>query len=101
MAIVLPSTALVPPTPTETLVAAVWCELLQLDAVSLDDNFFEVGGHSLAAVQVVQELAARMGVELDLETFFDLETLQQVAAELDRRRPVSQGEDVQLFEGEL
>jgi mycobactin peptide synthetase MbtE len=73
-------------TPTETLVAAVWRDVLQLDEVSTRDNFFEVGGHSLVAVQVLHELGARTGVELDLETFFDLETLGEVAAQLDRRR---------------
>lgn len=91
-----------PRTPTEALVAAVWCEVLELDGVSVSDNFFEVGGHSLAAAQVVYELGARTGVELELETFFDLDTLGQIAAELDQRRSASPGADgAQVYEGEL
>jgi len=90
------------PTPTEALVASVWCDVLELDEVSVSDNFFRVGGHSLAAVQVVHELGARIGVELELEEFFDLDTLEQVAAELDRRRSAGQErEESSSYEGEL
>lgn len=96
-----PSPSIAPRTPTEALVAAVWRELLQLDAVSITDNFFEVGGHSLVATQVVHELNARTGVELELETFFDLDTLAHVAAELDRRQLVNHNDEAQIFEGEL
>lgn len=78
-----------PCTPTETLVAQVWCELLGLDAVAAADDFFEVGGHSLAAVQVIYEIESRTGISLDLDAFFDLSTVADVAAELDRLR--SQG----------
>lgn len=90
----------VPPrTSTEQLVAAVWRELLHLETLSVTDNFFEVGGHSLLAVQAVHEIAVRAGVELELEVFFDLDTLEQIAAEIDRRRALPQGEDG--YEGDL
>lgn len=91
-----------PCTPTQTLVAEVWCELLGLDAVAATDDFFEVGGHSLAAVQVIYEIESRTGISLELDAFFDLSTVADVAAELDRLR--SQGtarEKTDLDEGEL
>jgi acyl carrier protein len=91
-----------PSTPTQTLVAQVWCELLGLDAVAATDDFFEVGGHSLAAVQVIYEIESRTGISLELDAFFDLSTVADVAAELDRLR--SQGaarEPTDLDEGEL
>ena len=91
-----------PRTPTEVLVATVWRDVVELDEVFITDNFFAVGGHSLAAAQVVRELGVRTGVELDLETFFDLDTLEQVAAEIDRRRSVSETPDPsRVYEGEL
>jgi acyl carrier protein len=96
-----PSPPIAPRTPTEALVGAVWCKLLELDAVSVTDNFFEIGGHSLAAAQVVHELAARTGIELELEMFFDLDTLADIAAEVDRRQADSLGRQSNLFEGEL
>lgn len=89
-------------TPSEVLVAEVWCELLEVDEVGVTDNFFEVGGHSLLAAQVVYQLADRTGLPLELETFFDLATVQEVAAELDRMRLIGEGaEESAIFEEEL
>lgn len=84
-------------TPSEKLVADVWCELLELDAVEVTDDFFAVGGHSMLAVQVVYQLGAQTGIELDLESFFDLATVEEVAAELDRLRSTAD----EVHEGEL
>ena len=91
-----------PRTPTEALVAAVWCDLLEVATVDVTEDFFELGGHSMLAVQVVYQLADRTGIPLELESFFDLATVEEVAAELDRLRslehdPVEFG----IYEGEL
>ncbi|CAM5587368.1 phosphopantetheine-binding protein [Streptomyces diastaticus] len=75
-----------PPTPTEALVAGIFGELLDTPPAPLDTDFFELGGHSMLAVRAVHEIAERTGIELDLETFFDLETVTDIAAELDRLR---------------
>ncbi|MGH3763337.1 phosphopantetheine-binding protein [Actinophytocola sp.] len=91
-----------PRTPTEELVAGVWRELLELDAVDVEEDFFELGGHSMLAVQVLFQLTEKTGVELQLEDFFELGTVADVAAELDRLRAEgasNAGEPV--FEGEL
>jgi len=91
-----------PRTPMEETVAAVWRELLQIDEVGLTDDFFVVGGHSMVAAQVVAELEERTGVPLELESFFDLAIVEEVAAELDRLQ--RQGDDDHgtiVFEGEL
>lgn len=88
------------PTTTRERVAAIWRELLELDAVAVDEDFFELGGHSMLAVQVLFRLTEETGVELELEEFFELGTVAEVAAELDRRATASPaGEPV--FEGEL
>lgn len=78
--------AMTPNTPTEATVAEVWRELLELDEFDLAEDFFELGGHSMIAVQVVYELEARTGIPLELAAFFDLATVPEVAAELDRLR---------------
>ncbi|CRK56744.1 Non-ribosomal peptide synthetase [Alloactinosynnema sp. L-07] len=91
-----------PRTPTEKLVAEVWCELLEVDAVDVTEDFFELGGHSLLAVQVVFQLSDRTGVELELEEFFDLGTIEEVAAQLDRTGAAGAGLDTtEVYEGEL
>lgn len=87
-----------PSTPTEELVAEVWRDLLRLDAVDVTEDFFVVGGHSLVAVQVVHQLRERTGLPLELEEFFDLATVEDVAAALDHRRAAGQET---VLEGEL
>lgn len=90
-----------PSTATEEEVAAVWRELLGLDAVALDEDFFELGGHSMLAVQVIFRLTELTGVELELEDFFELGTVTEVAAELDRLRGNDRSAAEPVFEGEL
>lgn len=75
-----------PRTPTEALVAEIWCELLGLDTVDVSAGFFEVGGQSMIAVQVLYQIEHRTGITLDLESVFELETVTELAAELDRLR---------------
>jgi FkbH-like protein len=53
-----------PRTPVETRIAAVFCELLGLDAIDVHDGFFDLGGHSLIAMQVLSRLNGEFNVEL-------------------------------------
>ncbi len=50
-----------PETPTERLVAQVWCDVLGTTGIGVDDDFFDLGGHSLLAMQVVARLRGRTG----------------------------------------
>lgn len=56
--------AIPPRTPVETAVAAIFCELLGLDEISVHDSFFNLGGHSLIAMQVLSRLNAEFDAEL-------------------------------------
>lgn len=85
---------------TEDQVAEVWRELLELDTVAVDEDFFALGGHSMLAVQVLYRLTEMTGVELALEEFFELGTVAEVAAELDRLRDETSALEP-VFEGEL
>ena len=69
-----------PPSDTlEELIATVWKEVLRLDAVSIDDNFFEVGGHSLAAVQLQELLESRLDRPIALVSIFRNPTIAAFA----------------------
>jgi NAD(P)-dependent dehydrogenase (short-subunit alcohol dehydrogenase family)/acyl carrier protein len=57
-----------PRTPLEEEVAQLWTELLGIEPIGIEDNFFEIGGHSLLAVQIVSRLRERYGVDLPLRT---------------------------------
>lgn len=91
-----------PETPTEAMVAEVLGELLGLETVDPTEDFFAMGGHSLLAVQAVQALSERADVSLELASFFDLGSVREVAAELDRLRAAAGQDGVSVLEeGEL
>jgi acyl carrier protein len=75
-----------PGTETEKSLAAIWMELLGIDAVGLGDNFFELGGHSLLATQVLARIQARLDVEVSLRVLFDNPTLAELAREIEQTR---------------
>jgi amino acid adenylation domain-containing protein len=54
----------------EQALAAVWADLLSLDRVGVHDNFFEVGGHSLRAVQLVNQVERLTGIRISLRGLF-------------------------------
>ncbi len=63
----------------EADIAAVWRDVLGIDRIGRNDDFFALGGHSLAAVQIGTTLRARFGVELALRDFFDQPTVANTA----------------------
>ncbi|WP_433399642.1 phosphopantetheine-binding protein [Streptomyces sp. CA-146814] len=85
---------------TQNQVAEVWREFLEVDEIAADQDFFELGGHSMLAVQLLYRLTEVTGVELALEDFFELGTVEEVAAELDRLRAGRPAAEL-VFEGEL
>lgn len=68
-----------PGTDEERAIAAIWQEVLGLEAVGVNDDFFSLGGHSLAAVQIGTKIQRHFGVELDLSGFFTAPTVAQAA----------------------
>jgi acyl-coenzyme A synthetase/AMP-(fatty) acid ligase/acyl carrier protein len=68
-----------PRTPTEKLLAQIWEELLRAEKVGIDDNFFDLGGHSLAATRLLSRVRDRFQVEVTMRGFFDRPTLGGLA----------------------
>ena len=73
-------------TPVEEIVAGLWSEVLGLGRVGPDDNFFQLGGHSLSGAQVVSRLRQELQVDLPLRALFEAPTVAALAAEIERRR---------------
>ena len=71
---------------TETTVAGIWAELLQLEQVGRRDNFFQLGGHSLLATQVIARLRNVLQVEIPLQALFENRTLASLAAAIEKMR---------------
>ncbi|MFC9662319.1 non-ribosomal peptide synthase/polyketide synthase [Nocardia sp. NPDC127606] len=68
-----------PRTATERTVAALFAELLEVDVVGLDDDFFRLGGNSLIATRAIGRLQANFGVRVDVRDFFDSPTVAVLA----------------------
>jgi amino acid adenylation domain-containing protein len=68
-----------PRTPTEELVAEVWAKVLGVERVGVQDNFFDLGGHSLLGTQVISRLAQAFHVELPLRRLFETPTVAGLA----------------------
>ena len=84
-AVAAPSAAYVPPAnELETTVAGVWREVLQLAQVGMEDNFFDLGGHSLLIVQVLERLRKATGLQLPMTDLFRFPTIRGLATHLAR-----------------
>ena len=81
------TTAMVAPrTDTERALAEMWQALLGLDTVGVDDDFFELGGESLIAVQLFAKIRARFKIDLPLSTLFEAPTIAACASLLDAQQ---------------
>ncbi|CVB88525.1 Tyrocidine synthase III [Serratia marcescens] len=69
---------------TETTLARVWCELLEIGQIGRHDNFFELGGHSLLAVRLSSQLR-QQGITLPVQATFNHPILAELAERIDRR----------------
>jgi len=74
-----------PSTPTEGRLVQILAEVLGMDRVGADDNFFLLGFHSLLATQVATRVYERFGVQLSLRHLFEAKTVARLAAEVDRQ----------------
>lgn len=73
-----------PRTPIEERLAKILTSLLNLNEVSVNDNFFLLGGHSLLGTQLIAKIRGAFGVELGLRTLFDTPTIADLSSEIER-----------------
>lgn len=66
----------------EQKIAAIWTEVLKVPHPGADDNFFDLGGHSLRVAQVQAKLRTQLGVALPLLAFFQHPTIRSLARHL-------------------
>jgi len=68
-----------PRNPLEERLVRIWTELLKLDRVGIDDDFFELGGDSLLATQFISRVFQRLKVELPVRRLFENPTVAEFA----------------------
>jgi phthiocerol/phenolphthiocerol synthesis type-I polyketide synthase E len=82
----------------EARIAGIWQELLGVDRIGVDDDFFLLGGNSLAGLQILSRLRADFDVELPLKSFFEARTVAAMAGEIRREREKADFEKRRLEE---
>ena len=73
-----------PDEPVQQAVARVWSEVLGVEPIGLDDDFFLLGGHSLSATRVHALLRETFQIELPLRALFEVTTLRRLAEAIGR-----------------
>lgn len=83
-----------PRTESERALAGIWREVLGTEEVGVHDPFFEIGGNSLRAVQVLSRIRSQLGVDLDLEVLFSQPTVAALATALEQADGPADGDEV-------
>ena len=78
--------AALPQTKAEQLLSSIWDDVFAVKTIDIDANFFEIGGHSLNAVQVMNRLEKETGRRLPLATLFEYPTIRTLARLLEERQ---------------
>jgi len=74
------ATPFIPPAEVERKLAAIFRELLGMNEIGVDDNFFDLGANSLMMVQVVEKIRVTLGLKVSLVRLFQFPTLGSLAA---------------------
>jgi len=72
---------------TQRVIAEIWQESFGIEHIGPRDGFFDLGGHSLMALQIVARIRDRFGADLSLARFLELATVERVAAHIDALSP--------------
>jgi len=67
----------------EGALAAIWKEVLRVARVGREDNFFDLGGHSLSAMQVIVRIRSSLSIEMPISMLFEFPTVKQLAIKVE------------------
>jgi acyl carrier protein len=73
-----------PQTDTEHYLHQLWCQMLELEQVSVADNFFELGGHSLMATKLINQINEHYGIAMPLKHLFTASNIADCATLIDQ-----------------
>ncbi len=80
-------------TDLEKKLVTIWEELLGVSPIGIDDNFFEVGGHSLLTMRLIANIQKQLEIEVAVKELFEFTTIRQLAEYLDLRLTANTSED--------
>ena len=80
-----------PGTPLQARLLEIWKDILKVENIGIDDNFFNLGGHSLKAMKMIEKIYSELGIELTLRTIYNLPTIRGISEQL------GQGTDEDIY----
>jgi acyl carrier protein len=84
-----------PRSDVEKLLAEIWAEVLAIDSIGIHDNFFDLGGDSLAASRVISRVIQSFKLDLPVKALFDAPTVARMA-EVVKQNETHRAEDAAL-----
>jgi acyl carrier protein/NAD(P)-dependent dehydrogenase (short-subunit alcohol dehydrogenase family) len=104
----LSSTYVAPSNEMEKTIVGIWQEVLGVEDVGIDDDYFELGGDSLMAAQFIARLQEAFEVEIPLQTLFEAPTVKSMVERIETLLWANQGtkdtfgqSEINLVEGEI
>ena len=93
----LTTNANLPTSTTLQVLTRIWADVLQRPQTGPDEHFFTIGGDSLAAVRIVNRVAAALHVDVPVQVLFDVPTLKGMATRIDQMRARAQSPESDCF----
>ncbi|WP_081481590.1 non-ribosomal peptide synthetase [Paenibacillus elgii] len=86
-------------TPMERQLANIWRDVLGVEPIGVKDNFFEIGGHSLKVLQLIQKINMETGIDMPFRVVFENSSLEQMADTLQNLsfNKLEQGDDHKII----
>jgi amino acid adenylation domain-containing protein len=72
------------PKATVNTLRVIWRECLHVDDVRTDDDLFDLGGHSLTVIQIMNRVSSELGVDVPLDAFYERPTIADIAELVDQ-----------------
>jgi len=85
-----------PQSPIEKSVAEICSEILNISTIGVHDSLFDLGGHSVSAMQIVNRVMKTFKIDVPLKCFYDSPTIAGLSALIESSRDAAKGEDVVL-----
>jgi acyl carrier protein len=76
----------IPRSDVEILLARIWSEVLAVDQIGIHDNFFDLGGHSLAATRIISQIIEKLQLDRPIKSLFNSPTIAQMATVVAKNR---------------
>jgi acyl carrier protein len=90
-----------PQTEVEEIIASIWTEIFNIPKISINDNFFDLGGHSLMAIRIIERIQDSFQIDLPFNLIFKSPSIAKLAEQVEIKLQTSINNANELFEENL